>query len=130
MDFDHIGIVVEDLDNGKELISELFPIASFSDEIIDNNINVKIIFATDTSNIRYELIAPLNENSPVSGALKARKNIINHVAYRTQDFDNTVSTYNKHSLQLGPPCPAVAFDNKRVVFFMTRLGAIVELIEQ
>lgn len=130
MDFDHIGIIVEDLEKGKEIISELFPIASFTDEIIDPNINVKIIFAIDTSNIRYELVAPLNEGSPVSGALKARKNIINHVAYRTQNFDNAVAAYSQHSMQLGAACPAVAFDNKRVVFFMTQLGAIVELIER
>lgn len=129
MKFDHIGIVVEDLENGQRQIGQILPIASFSEEITDPNINVKIVFATDTSSIRYELIAPLNEKSPLGAALKSRKNIINHVAYKTPRFAEAVASYQKLGLLLGAPCPAVAFGGKQVAFFMMPLGIIVELIE-
>ena len=84
----------------------------------------------DKSNIRYELIAPLNEKSPLYSVLKTKKDVINHVAYKTDSFQESIGHYkNNGCFQLGSPVPAVAFNNKNVVFFLTKLGAIVELVE-
>ena len=128
--FDHIGVVVADLMDGEEMLRILFPIVSRSTEYIDQLINVRIRFLKDSSNIRYELISPLNEKSPLNSVLKTKKDVINHVAYRTERFNKVVDYYNKIGcFQLGNPTPAVAFNNNRVVFFLTQLGAIIELIE-
>lgn len=129
MKFDHIGIVVDDLAEGRKLIGEMFPIASFTPEIEDPEINVRITFATDSSGIRYELIAPLNDKSPLTAVLKSRKNILHHVAYSTPRFDEMTGVYSKLGLQLGTPVGAVAFQGRRVVFFMMPIGFIVELVE-
>ena len=128
--FDHIGVVVSDLAAGEEYLRSIFPIKDCSPVYNDEIINVSIKFLIDKSNIRYELIAPLNEKSPLHSVLKTKKDVINHVAYKTCGFQESIEYYkNNGCFQLGDPVPAVAFDNKKVVFFLTKIGAIVELVE-
>ena len=128
--FDHIGMVVADLASGEEILRSLIPIKERSIEYLDELINVRIRFLIDSSNITYELISPLNTNSPLNSVLKSKKDVINHVAYRTKLFDEAIAYYSEFGcFQLGAPTPAVAFNNNRVVFFLTKLGAIIELIE-
>lgn len=129
MQFDHIGIVVPDIALGKEQIANMFPIETFSDEIVDPVINVRIVFATDVSAVRYELIAPLNEKSPLTSVLKSKKNVLNHVAYKVSEFSDAVARYQQTGMMVSAPCPAVAFGGKQVAFFMMPIGIIVELIE-
>lgn len=129
--FDHIGIVVSDLSIGEKELCKIFPIVDRSQEFTDEMIVVKIRFMIDSSGIRYELIAPLNDKSPLNSVLKTKKDVINHVAYKTDTFEEALVYYNKIGcLQLGQPVPAIAFNNKKVVFFVTKLGAIIEIIEK
>jgi len=129
--FDHIGVVVSDLATGEDNLRALFPIVDCSSVYHDELINVSIKFLIDKSGIRYELIAPLNKKSPLYSVLKSKKDVINHVAYKTSCFEQTIEHYKKNGcFQLGKPVSAIAFDGKRVVFFLTRIGAIVELVEQ
>jgi len=91
---------------------------------------VRIQFGVDRSGIRYELVAPLGEDNPVSGVVKSGKNVLNHVAYLVPDLDTAMEKMlAQDAVPLGPPMPAVAFNNRRVVFFYTSLRFIVELIE-
>jgi methylmalonyl-CoA/ethylmalonyl-CoA epimerase len=63
--------------------------------------------------------------------LKSRKNVLNHVAYRTNDLDATLSRLrDEGAFPLGPPRSAIAFGGKRVVFLFTTLDFIIELIEE
>ena len=47
-------------------------------------------FLSDTSGIRYELVAPNGPGNPVDAVISERRNTLNHVAYRTKDFDAQV----------------------------------------
>ena len=78
--FHHIGIFVKNLEYGKIEISKFIEISSTSDEIIDEEIGVKIIFVKDNQGILYELVAPFGDNSPVKGALSRGKDLLNHIA--------------------------------------------------
>ncbi|MCK4709515.1 MAG: VOC family protein [Gammaproteobacteria bacterium] len=128
--FDHIGVVVSDLVSGEEYLRSIFPIKDCSTVYNDEIINVSIKFLIDKSGVRYELIAPLNEKSPLYSVLKTKKDVINHVAYKTGNFEGSIAHYkNAGCFQLGEPVPAIAFNNKKVVFFLTGIGAIVELVE-
>ena len=130
LNFDHIGVVVSDLKTGDEVLCTLFPIVGASEIYIDPLINVKVVFLTDSAGIRYELISPLNDKSPLNSVLKTRKDVINHVAYTTTRFDEAIEYYKSAGcLALGEPTPAVAFDNNRVIFFITSIGAIIEIVE-
>lgn len=130
MIFDHIGLFVRDIDAGRRQLQALLPIESWSGVIDDPGINVRVQFGVDRSAIRYELVAPLAEPNPVAGVLATGKNILNHVAYRCRDLDSAMEGLRcQGAAPLGRPQPAAAFGGSRVVFFLTPLRFIIELIE-
>jgi methylmalonyl-CoA/ethylmalonyl-CoA epimerase len=130
MKFDHIGIFCKNLELGRKNLIEIFPIINLSDEFHDPLLKVSVQFLYDENNFCYELVAPNGEGNPVDSILKNKKNILNHIAYKVTDFDLTIEKYrNCGSLPLNLPQPAVAFNGARVIFFLTPIGIIVELIE-
>ena len=131
MKFDHIGIFVKDIDIGRGLFSALLPIKTWSEIYHDPLLQVSVQFLYDGTGVCYELVAPFGPNNPVDGVLKSRRNILNHVAYRTADLDATlIRIRDEGSVPLGEPRKAVAFGGKRVVFLVTQLNFIIELIEE
>jgi methylmalonyl-CoA/ethylmalonyl-CoA epimerase len=131
MKFDHIGIFVQDIPVGDAELSAILPIVSRSAIFTDPVIKVKVQFLFDESGMCYELVAPFGEGNPVDGVLKTRRNVLNHVAYRTPDLVSVLAEFrSKGAFPLNEPKPAVAFGGKQVVFLMTSLNFIIELIEE
>ena len=130
MDFDHIGIFCKNLKIGRNYFSKIFEIKKKSKEFSDSRLNVKVQFLYDEKNIKYELIAPLGKKNPVDLSLKKNKNIINHIAYKTKSFQKEISRFRKMAcIPLDKPKPAIAFQGKKIIFFLTPLRFIIELIE-
>jgi methylmalonyl-CoA/ethylmalonyl-CoA epimerase len=130
MKFDHIGVFVQDIAAGDAALSAMLPIARRSEIFTDPVIKVQVQFLYDTSGICYELVAPAGAGNPVDGVLKSRRNVLNHVAYRTAALDATLADLREQgAFPLNAPTPAVAFGGKRVVFLMTALNFIIELVE-
>ena len=77
-----------------------------------------------------ELVASFGDNSPVTNVLKRKKDFLNHIAYETDDFEIEINRLRKEGLvPLGAPKKAKAFQGSRVIFFLSPLGFIIELIE-
>ena len=76
MIFDHIGLFVRDLADGRQHLSALLGIVAWTDPVDDPTINVRIQLGTDSSAIRYELIAPLGPGSPADMALASGNNLL------------------------------------------------------
>lgn len=130
MKFHHIGLFVANLADGRKKLSSIIPIAEYSNEIDDANLKVRVQFAIDYSGISYELVAPFGDNNPVAQILLSGKAILNHVAYRVKNFEDKISELRASgAVPLGAPASAVAFNGKRVIFFLTPLKFIIELIE-
>jgi methylmalonyl-CoA/ethylmalonyl-CoA epimerase len=128
--FDHIGVFVRDLASGREHFQRLLPIERVSDAVDDPLLRVSVQFLHDASGTCYELVAPYGEGNPVDAVLGAGKNILNHVAYKASDFDAAIAHFRGAGcMPLGPARPALAFGNARVIFFLTPLRMIVELVE-
>ena len=131
MIFDHIGIFVNSIPLGSKFFEKTLAIKKKSKIIKDDNLSVKIQFLYDKNNICYELISGLGKNNPVDNVLKKNVNIINHIAYKTNKFEKIIKFMNAQgNLQISQPKNAKAFRNKKVVFFLTKLGFIIELIEK
>jgi len=130
MKFDHLGVFVKSLDEGRAHFQKIFQIKTISDEFHDPLLGVSVQFLVDSSGVRYESVAPNGTYNPVDLVLKESKNILNHVAYRSSDFENElVRLRSAGCLPLGKPAPAVAFNGSRVVFLLTPLRLILEIIE-
>ena len=79
----------------------------------------------------YELVAPFGKNSPVNNIIKSKKNILNHLAYITSNFNKDLQSLTKKGLfAITMPAKAIAFNNAKIVFLLSPLGFIVELIEK
>ena len=131
MRFDHIGIFVSSLAQGRELLSALLPIVRQSDEFRDPLLQVEVQFLYDPSDICYELVAPSGPNNPVDTVLKTRKNVLNHVAYRVDDLDGKlIELRDAGCVPIGEPRPAVAFGGRRVTFLYNPLNFVIELVEE
>jgi methylmalonyl-CoA/ethylmalonyl-CoA epimerase len=130
MIFDHIGLFVQDIDNGRQQLQALLPIVSWTDIVEDPGMKVRVQFGVDNSTIRYELVAPFGQPNPVSEVLASGTNILNHVAYLCDDFEFDMELLRRGgSLPIGPSQPAAAFGGRRVAFYLTPLFFIIELIE-
>ena len=128
--FDHIGLVVADMAEGRAFLESTFGLDRWTEVFEDPGIGVYVQFGRTEEGPCYELIAPLGETSPVSTALKRGINILNHVAYLTDDLDRDAAMLQeKGAVMAGPPKPAVAYGGARVQFWITAQRFMVELIE-
>lgn len=130
MQFDHLGLVVKSLQKGREGLRGLVGADSWTRSFEDPGNGVICQFGRDMSGVVYELLEPLGPNSPVAPALAERRAILNHVAYIVDDLD-TASRHLRDSgcAPTSQPRPAVAYDGRRIQFFVTPVNFIVELIE-
>jgi methylmalonyl-CoA/ethylmalonyl-CoA epimerase len=130
LQFDHIGLVVADMAEGREFLESTFGIDRWTEVFEDPGIGVYVQFGQAEQGPCYELISPLGESSPVATALKRGINILNHVAYLTPDLDSAAKILQeKGSMMAGPAKPAVAYGGARVQFWVTAQRFMVELIE-
>lgn len=132
MNFHHIGIIVKDLKLGELELKKFSNLRRVSKKIIiDKKIGVKILFLKSTHHPLIELISPLKKNSPISLTLSKNINILNHLAYTSKNLNYDIKKLKEKGLvQITPPTPAKAFKEKNVVFFLSRLNFIIELIEK
>lgn len=128
--FDHIGVVVKTLDKGRAHFFAALAVTEWTDPLDDPVNGVHLQFGRDASGTVYELLAPLDADSPVQGALQGRKNLLNHVAYRVPDLTAAAATLrDARCFPTADPKPAIAFDGARIQFFVTPIDTIIELIE-
>ena len=130
MNFDHIGIFVKNLKEGRKYFNLFFDIVDESQEYHDYNINVSVQFLYDKCGVCYEIVCPLGKDSPVDGALLAKKNILNHMAYKVEEFDDKCMELRGNGcIPISKTNNAVAFNGAKVIFFLTPLGFVIEIIE-
>jgi len=130
MIFHHLGLFVADLEQGRTALAALLPITTFEPPVDDPGLRVRVQFGLDAGGLRYELVAPLGEGDPVTPVLASGKAILNHVAYRVPNLAAEAARLRQQgALPLGPARPAQAFDGRPVMFFLTPLRFILELIE-
>lgn len=130
MQFDHIGVVAASLEDGRAALSGLIEVKRWTREFTDPIQRVHIQFGLDSSGVCYELIAPSENDSPVSKALQKGRHTLNHVAYLVADLALAGERMRAMgSVSTSDPHPAVAYGGKRIQFFVTPLRLLVELIE-
>jgi len=130
MKFDHMGVITATLAEGRREMIACLGIREWTQEFTDTVNQVHVQFGRDASGICYELLAPLHEQSPIANALRKRSNILNHVAYLVSDLAAEAERLQSAgAVPTGEPKPAIAYQNRRIQFFLTPLRFIVELIE-
>jgi methylmalonyl-CoA/ethylmalonyl-CoA epimerase len=128
--FDHIGLVVADIETGRQFLATGLLIDRWTEIVADVELGVSVQFGVGTDGPCYELVAPLGANSPVAGALRGAKHILNHVAYLTDDIEAEGARLREQGCQpTGAAKPALAYGGRRVQFWVSPLRFIIELVE-
>jgi methylmalonyl-CoA/ethylmalonyl-CoA epimerase len=130
MKFDHIGVVVSNIANGRRALRNTVAVKEWTREVRDFENGVAIQFGRCQSGVIYELLEPLGEDSPVHVALRERRALLNHLAYLVPDLAIAAATLRSQGcVATGAPRPAIAYGGKSIQFFLTPLYFLMELIE-
>ena len=131
MKLDHIGIIVPDLISGRDHFSTVYNISSWTKEFVDEINGVYIQFCRDVDGNCFELVAPIDNNSPIYNTINRGVNIINHFAYRVVNIDDKLQHLSDNGfIPLGCSKRAIAYKMKKIQFFYSKdFNYILELIE-
>ena len=132
MKFDHVGLVVADIDGYcRSFLTPALGVPPVSTIFTDPLQRSKVAFAVTDNGVRIELIEPLGEDSPVAEILKRKRGGLHHLCFAAEKFEEDMARLIRHGcLIISPPKPAVAFNNRRVVFFFTPTFEVIELVEE
>lgn len=128
--FDHVGIVVASLAEGRAQIAATLGITRWTPPTEDPSIGVSVQFGLPPTGPAIELIAPLGDRSPIAQALRTGNRILNHLAYLTPDIAASAAHLAEQGcVPTGPPHPAAAYASRPIQFFVSPLRFMIELIE-
>ena len=131
MKFHHIGIFIKTIEEGDAFFKKILRIKKQSNVFEDHKIGVRVKFLYDDLNICYEIVAPLTKKNPVDEVINSKKNILNHIAYKTNNFDKDIEKLRSlNCIPVSKVFHAKAFGNSKVIFLLTSIGYIIELIDE
>ncbi|MDP6172769.1 MAG: VOC family protein [Rhodospirillales bacterium] len=126
---DHIGIVVEDLDQAKERYGDWYGFTKVTDMVFDPVQKVRLVFVETGPGPRLELIEAVGEDSPVLKYAQTGGGL-HHLCYEVDQLEDALSGMRaKGALIVCPPVPAVALQNRRIAFIYTRDKQLIEFLE-
>ena len=77
-----------------------------------------------------ELLAPVNENSPVNNILEKNGVSPYHTCYVVKDIQEAISELRKQKyVMISKPAEAVAFKGSKVAFLFNKNVGLIELVE-
>jgi len=129
MVIDHIGVVVQRLEDGIEQWTSLFGYSQATEPVTSSLQQVRVVFMAKKDSCLVKLIEPVDEKSTVYQF--ARKGGgLHHICFRCDNIDAAIDRFKKMGLRvLCEPKPGEAFENHPIAFVYTRQGLNIELID-
>ena len=125
MDFHHIGIATNNIEETLNKLKKYFKIRNISEIIYDANQDANLCMITLESGIEIELI-----NGKVVEKLVKKRQYLYHTCYSVNDIEKTIKELIEDGAFLvSEPKEAVLFNNRKVAFLMWDLG-LIELVER
>lgn len=129
LSFHHIGYAVKNID----VTAEFYLNAGWSksNTIVDPIQNTYIAFLYKDGFPSIELVAPVDERSPICNILKKSGVGTYHICYSVPNIDQTIVELRaQRYMPLFQPVPAVAIDNHRICYMMHPQVGLIELVEE
>ena len=128
LSFHHIGIACRDID--KTMVFYLSMGYEASPVVDDPLQHVSVCFLNKEGAPRLELLAPLDEQSPVVRTLKTVGVSPYHMCYSVRDIEEAIASLREQRfLLVSGPVPACAMDDRRVAFLFHKNTGLIELVE-
>ena len=126
--FHHIGVAVKDLDATASIYEQGGYKRSSS--IFDPIQNVNICWLTKEGIPTVELLAPVDEKSPVNKTLEKVGVSPYHCCYVVDNLEDAWAELRKQKyIMVSKPTEAVAFCGSRVCFLFNKNVGLIELVE-
>lgn len=123
----HIGYLVKKMEPAIRSF-EVLGYQRLQNTIYDDIRKVDICFL-QKDGYCIELVSPAASDSVVSGLMKRYKNSPYHICYETDNFEQDYQTLlNEEFTAIDTPTPAPALQNRNVVFLMSPVIGMVELL--
>lgn len=127
--FHHIGVAVFDIDTTAQFYLD----AGYSktDMVIDPKQNIRISFLEKLGMPTVELLAAVDDASPVNRILKAVGVSPYHTCYIVSCMEEAVKKLRKKRfVVVAAPVEACALENRRVCFLFHKDVGLIELLEE
>ncbi len=130
MHLHHVGFVVSDIQNSVPGFIHSLGMSWDGAIYQDPKQKVRITFlTTGPACAQIELVPPLGNDSPVAKFLE-RGGGQHHLCYEVDDIEHALAVFKSRKASIAQhPCPAVAFEGRRIAWFVTPERLVVELLE-
>lgn len=128
--FHHLGIACFSIEESKLFYEQMGYQASLPIE--DSIQDIRICFLEKDGMPTLELLAPVDDKSPVNRILEAQGVTPYHICYETDDLDKTIAKLQKEHkfVRVSKPSPACAIENRRVAFMYRKDIGLIEFVEK
>lgn len=126
--FHHIGVAVKDI----EATAKIYESGGYSrsETYFDPIQNVSICWLSKDRMPTVELLAPIDEKSPVNTTLDKMGVTPYHTCYEVDDLEASIKELRKQKYVLvSKPAVAVAIHGARVCFLYNKNVGLIELVE-
>jgi methylmalonyl-CoA/ethylmalonyl-CoA epimerase len=129
MVIDHIGIVVERIDEGVKQWTSLFGYSPLTKKVTNTRQKVNVIFLHKKNSCLVKLIEPTDDRSPVY-QFSRKGGGLHHICFKCDNLSATIERWTGLGLRvLSDPQPGEAFENENIAFIYAKQGLNIELIE-
>ena len=127
--FHHIGIACFDINETKAFYEQMgYEASAVTDDPIQD---IRICFLKKDGQPLLELLAPIDDNSPVNRILESQGVTPYHICYEVGDLDGAMTLLRKQHkfVMVSKAAPACAIGNRRVAFMYRKDVGLIELVE-
>jgi methylmalonyl-CoA/ethylmalonyl-CoA epimerase len=130
---DHVGVAVPDLGAAIEFYTSVLGLRLVHrEDNPDHEVSEAMLASADGgATAIVQLVAPLNEHSPLARFLDRRGPGVQHLAFRVSDVEHAAAEYRRRGLRLLYDAPKPGTHGSRINFVHPKDtgGVLVELVE-
>ncbi|RJP94926.1 MAG: methylmalonyl-CoA epimerase [Desulfobacteraceae bacterium] len=127
---DHIGIAVENMDNGKNFWSDILGLSFEGDETVAEQKVKTAFFPVGESEV--ELLESTSPDGPIAKFIEKKGEGIQHIAFRVENIESALAELKSKGVRLIDEIPRKGAGGAKIAFLHPKAtsGVLVELCER
>ena len=130
---DHIGIAVNNLDEGEKFWKLLGLLSDGNDEENhEQGVNIRFLSTEKGDPARIELLSPTSQDTPIGRFIEKRGQGIQQIAFEVEDLQQTIKELINSGIDMIDDSPKSGAHGTKIAFVHPKStgGVLVELLEK